>query len=376
MKKYWILCSCLIAALALAACGSAKSSGSGGSSASNASATSGGGRVVATKSHSINVGLSKPIVIKAGQKANVAMFGATGNTWQNAFGSSLAKASAAAGLHVTSFNSAFNPQTEANQITSAISSGKYNVFFVEAWDSQIVCNPIKHAAAAGILVLGISDALCGRDFNPWSSFWQPGTLTQVGSESTISYMEGWMRAIAAKLPAGSTVQMLTGPQGQSFARVAVKAEQAVLGKKPGITLEPPIWGDYTAPTALSDMQTALTSHPKINAVISDYTDMTRGAASAIGEAGKTGQVKLFDSGGENYSVRLVKSGKEVLTVPSDPVEVAEFAVKAVVDAYDGTPVPRLDDTFPSTVGGSATNPYVITQANVNAFTNRNAKYLY
>lgn len=352
----------LVLSLALAACGD--DSGS----TTSASTDPGSGGVAAKGATSIDVGLGQPIEIPEGQEPSIAVFSSSGNDWANAFNQSMVGSAEKQGVKLKVFDSGYVPQKQVDQITDATSSGKYNTFIITALDSALVCEPIKAAAAAGILVVLSVNAACGREEEPWGEEYRaPGALTQVDGQNSVTYKLGWAKAVSEELPAGSKVLLAAGPQTDPNTKTFLAAIDEVLGKRSDVELLKPLYTDFSTPTSLTDVQDALTANPDVTAILSIYSDVGRGAVQAVSQAGKSDDIKVYDIGGSGAALDEVKKGGMASTIPYDPVGAAEYSVGAVVDAYSGKKVPPVIDQFPNTVGGSVEAPLIIDESNVDDY---------
>lgn len=357
----------LVLALALAACGGG--SGSGGDSGStSASADSSSGSFAAKADASIDVGDGNTIKIAKGQEPNIAVFSSTGNDWANAFNQSMVDSAEEQGVKLKVFDAGYVAQKQVDQITDATSGGKYNAFIVTALDSALVCEPLKEAASKGILVVLAVNAACAREENPWGEEYRaPGALTQVDGQNSVTYKLGWAKAVSDALPDGSKVLIAAGPQTDPNTKTFLTAIDQVLGERSDIELLKPLYGDFSTPTALNDIQDALTANSDVTAILSIYSDVARGAVQAVSQAGKDGDIKIFDIGGSRAALDEIKKGQLEFTIPFDPTGAADYSVRAIVDAYSGKTVPPVIDQFPDTVGGSVEKPLIIDASSVDGY---------
>jgi ribose transport system substrate-binding protein len=342
----------VLIALSAAGCGS---SGSGGSFA-------------APKAVSVDVGLAKPITIKKGAEPKVAVFSSSGNQWDKAWDTSLRSTAKKLDVSVTVFDSKHNPQTQADQVNTAISSGNYNAMIITAWDSDLMCKAVKQAAAKGILVVLSPNTICGRETNAWGpSYVEPGTLAVADAEQSVTYKRGWVEAVNERLKAGDHVVLAAGPETDPLYKALKSVIDSTLGKRTDLTLLPTVFTDYTSPTTLTKMQDFLAAHPDTTAVMSVYSEVTRGTLQAIKQAGLSGKIRLYDVGAGKYSIDQIKAGNLQMTVPLDPVGGPKASLQAIFDAYNGKKVANLIDTFPGSTGGSVNKPLVIDASNVSKY---------
>ncbi len=257
------------------------------------------------------------------------------------------------------FDGQFDAQTQFNQMQTALTSGKYNAFAVEPNDGNLVCNMLtKQAPAKGILVTIFNEPICGRATNSGEALYQPGTVTYVGGQTLDSYQE-WMKQVIADNPSGGKVAVLTGPDLNANTLVMREAEKALKAdSKFKIVAEQTT--DYTTPQAFSAAQALLQSHPDLNIIMSNYSGMSQGVVQAVNGAGRKGQVRIYDFGGDNWAVNAVKSGDLRQTVMMLPRQETIQALQALADDVQGKSVPHFIDltkskTLPGTPFVTATN---------------------
>jgi ribose transport system substrate-binding protein len=350
-------CACVgglaLLAVAVTGCGSSASSG---------------GSFSAPKTVSVDVGLDKPITIEEGEKPNVAVFTASGNQWDAAWDTSLRETAKSLGVSVTVFDSKHNAQMQADQVNSAITSGNYNAFIITAWDANLMCKPVREAAAKEILVVLSPNTICGRETNPWGpSYVEPGTLAVVDAEQSVTYKRGWVEAVNERLQAGDRVVLAAGPETDPLYKALKSVIDTTIGQRSDITLLPTVFTDYTSPTTLTKMQDFLAAHQDTTAVMSVYSEVTRGTLQAIKQLGLTDKIRLYDVGAGQYSIDQIKAGNLEMTVPLDPIGGPKASLQAIVDTFSGKTVDKFIDTFPGSTGGSVDKPHVIDSSNVGTY---------
>jgi ribose transport system substrate-binding protein len=327
------------------------------------------GAFAAAEDVSIDVGLDAPIEIPAGQELKVAGFSASGNSWQNAFQKSMKDTVEAAGASFTQFDAKFDPQTQLDQLTTALTTGDFNAWILTSFDGDLVCDTVAEAAAKGILVVTVPAPICDRDFNEWGEeYWQPGTLAAVDGTNSVTYVHSWMEAVDERTEAGEKVLFVGGPQTNPATVSSQAAWDDVFGARDDLDLLPLSYTDFTAPTSLTIVQDVLAANPDVTTILSFYTDITRGTLEAIDSAGLTGKVKVYDLGAEQFSIDSIKDGALTFTVPYSPIESGAAAAQAIIDAYNGEDVTHFIDPLASHDLGSVEEPLVIDPETVDSFT--------
>lgn len=342
MRHIRAAAAALVAALALSACSTAVDQ------ASKPASTSAGP----------SVSITKPSQLK------IAYFSAgTGDSYLQAAIKAAHAEAAKLGGTLDVFDGQFDAQTQYNQIQTALTSGKYNAFAVEPNDGNLLCNLLtKQAVAKGILVSVFNEPICGRAVKDGDQLWQPGTVTYVGGQTVGSY-DQWVTSIMAANPSGGRVAVVTGPNLNANTLVMRAAEKLIkANSKLKIVAEQTT--DYSTPKAFAAAQTILQANPGLSIFISNYSGMTRGIVQAVNGADKKGKVKIYDFGGDNWSLSAVKDGNIEQTVVMLPQQETIEAIDALADVVSGKKVDHfIDLTKSSKLPGTA----FVTAQNVDKF---------
>lgn len=364
----------LIGALSLALLATALLSACGGSDSSEEETSAGGSSTVASAPQrsepvEVDVGLPQPVTV--GPEVKIALFSANGTDWLTALNGSTEEAAQQAGYEITTFDSGLDPTTQLDQMENALQSGEFDVWMVQPFDSQLLCDiASKQAPANDILVISISNPVCDRTLKPaGDELWQPGTLAVVNGENSVTYKAAWLSDIFKRLGEDGGEQkviMLTGPKEigntQTFQGGLEQVTEA--GEAENIDIVAEVRSDFTTPTSLTMMEDALQANSDVDAVISVYSDMTRGAIAALASAGMD-DVRVFDMGASQYSVDQIKAGKMEMTVPYAPSESGTASVELLTDVLGGGEPKRFVDVFEPDF--SVTDPEVIDSSNADAY---------
>jgi ribose transport system substrate-binding protein len=320
----------LVAALLVATgCGS-----SGGSSS-----TSGGG---SGGTVNVDVGTGTPVKVSGKPKLAFYIFGG-GNAYGVAERRGALKAAKDNGISVTLYDGAFTPQKQFNQMQTAIQSGKFNAFSLDPVDANLMCNiASKQAPQKGIVVSVFDQPLCGRYAQPTiAGLWQPGTLNFVAGYFTLSRMQDWLNAIVKQFPGPQKVGLITGLAVDSLSKDFDADVNKLKASNPNFKVAGEQRTDYTTAKGYAAAQQLLQANPDLTLIISDYSDLSVGAAKAIQQAGKAKQVKIADFGGSSQVTDLVKKGTVSLTTPTYPYSEATSSINSLVAAFEGKKVPRV-----------------------------------
>jgi ribose transport system substrate-binding protein len=327
----------LAAACCVAALGSACSSAGSGSASSGGSVSA--PAPTGTGSHLVDVGLASRVKV-SGHTLNIAYL-AYGdvNTYEQANIKGAEDAAKAAGAGLTVFNSNEDPTTQLNQVQDVLTSGRYNGIVIQALDGQQVCTQMtKQAEAAGILVVDITEPLCGTDSVPIGKQWVAGTVGNFVPVDTDYYVQ-WIQQTLAEDPGATQIGVLAGPAlSPTTAQLEIALKQ-VLASHPSVKVVATYNTDFTQPAGLTDTQALLQAHPGVNLILSQSGGPSLGAAEAVSMAGKTGKVLVADTGGSKDVVAKVLSGAILNTAVQSPANETKYAIETLSAAFNGQALP-------------------------------------
>lgn len=357
-KVFGSLLAGVLATAMVAGCGSSGSgSNAGSTSTSSAASSSGSGSEI-----KIDVGNGRTLTFPAGTKPKIAVFGSSGDAYQEVQRQAAENAARKDGVELTYFDSKAESALELSQVQNALQTKKYNAWVFESYTGPAACNLVtKEAPAANIVVVQSTVPTCAQQEGKpaGEESWAPGTLATIGAGATSTAYDAFVQEAKKLLRPGAKVAVINGIQAVTTTRLLKEAVE-----KNGIKPIAEVNSNYTTPDALAKTQTMLQAHPEINAIISIYADSTLGAIRAIESAGKTGQIQTFDVGGSKQSVEEIKAGKQTMSVPYFPATVNETAVNVLVEAFAGKPTKRF---YPAYAKGTPEHPFVITKSTVASF---------
>lgn len=103
------------------------------------------------------------------------------------------------------------------------------------------------------------------------------------------------------------------------------------------------WGKWSHEGEQAAMEDLLTAHKDINVLVAENDSMALGAMRAIGDAGRTKDIKVFAAAdGQKEALQAIKDGTYVATGRTDPVEVATKAVEIAVKAANARTGVKVD----------------------------------
>lgn len=284
-----------------------------------------------------------------------AFYSPTNNAYVDAFNRAATSASKQLGAKLTIFGSN-DVSTQIQQIQTAATSGRYNAWIVAATDPNQECNLILNQAKK-VPVLIINQGLCGHDT------YTPGTVAFVGGQTQAVYKQ-YFDYIAKDNPAGGHVILLTGPNLNYNTINAVNGFKAMVAAHPNFTTVADQQLDYTSATAYDATTNLLRAHPQTNILITNYSDMTVGAARAIAQLGLTSKIRVYDLGSSKQALGDLRAGQIRMSYPLLPIEEMTVAVQTMVAYWEGKTIKHVYlDSAKLSFSGS---PF-ITKANVDDF---------
>jgi len=209
---------------------------------------------------------------------------------------------------------------------------KVNAIVLAATDSDALVDTAKNSEAAGVPLIAIDSGLN-----------YPELRSYVATDNVA----------AAKL-AGETLIQLIGGQGKvgviPFVKGAGSSEEREKGFKDavaaatGVELAATDYSDSNAAKAKEVTQDMLTSVPDLAGIFGANEPGAVGAAQALKEMNKAGQVKLVGFDGSPEEVELLEAGVIDALVLQDPYKMGYLGVQTAIKACRGEAVEKRIDT--------------------------------
>ena len=171
------------------------------------------------------------------------------------------------------------------------------------------------------------------------------------------------------------IALLSGDQGnlvgeerrEGVFRGIIESQLRQFGKA-DVTIVGQGWGKWSHEGGQTAMEDLLTAHKDINVLVAENDSMALGAMRAIGDAGRTKDIKVCAAAdGQKEALEAIKEGTYLATGRNDPVEVATKAVEIGLKAAKG----EIPTSFPKT---TLTEPVAITKDNVDKYHNPKAVF--
>jgi ribose transport system substrate-binding protein len=253
-----------------------------------------------------------------------------------------AKAAAAQiGAEIEVFDGGWNAATQFNQLQNILSAGQFNAILAEMNDGRQTCDILSKAHEQGVLVVVANNPLCGKDTEEGDALWAPGTLAYVGGSQSRAAYRDWMMGVAERNPGPQKVAVITGPELISNSVNTDLAVADVVAMRPDFQVVATVRTDYSVPSANEKVLPVLQANPDLTLIVSNYSDMTRGAVQAVRQAGVEGTIRIEESGGSAWAFEAVRNGQITSTRTFTPYTEMFKGVMAIGDAWAGKPVPRF-----------------------------------
>ncbi len=319
----------------------------------------------------LDVGTDQPVVIDNSQPIKIALFIEIGtNSAVQKTVDGAREEAAKHNMKVDVFDARFDIARQVNQMQNALNGG-YNAWIVAAIEGQQVCNMAAvEAPKHNVVVAVVTMAICGRSVNEGDAMWSPGTLTYIGGNEAPSAFEAIMLQALKDRPGPQKVGLLTGQELHPITKAFDKAVADVRKAHPEFDVVATYRTDYSPEMNQQKTQAMLLSHPDLTTIIGVYTNMSKGVVPALEAAGKLGQVNVYENGGTVWSVDALKKGWIKATTGYYRETAAATAVKAIVDAWAGKPVPRaiMNDGHALLPDQTAGKVAIITSSNLGTYT--------
>ncbi len=141
---------------------------------------------------------------------------------------------------------------------------------------------------------------------------------------------------------------------------------------PNITILPVQYDNLDPTTAASNTSALIAAHPDLKAIYAVSGPEGTGAATAVAQAGKTGQIKIYTYDATPEIVQDLQKGTIRAALAQSPYEMGADAVKTILaharDHKSSQPVtaePNMSKTMPLKI---------LTKANVNAASSKPFEY--
>ncbi|GAA4886520.1 ABC transporter substrate-binding protein [Saccharopolyspora cebuensis] len=226
-------------------------------------------------------------------------------------------------------------QAEQSQILGSAISTRPGAVIIAPTDDQALAAPLRQAKNNGIQVVEVDTALADRSI-------------AVSSLSSDNYAGGRLAArTLAELTAGrpGSVLALNTKAGTSTTDARVAGfEDEIREHHPHLTLLPSQYTDNEPATAAQVVSATLGAHPDLVGVFGSNLNTGEGAATALANAGRSGDVPLVGFDASPKQVEDLRNGRVQALIAQDPARIGREGVRRAIAAIKGEPVERETKT--------------------------------
>lgn len=318
----------------------------------------------------VDVGEGRTVALATDRPLRIAFFSEGANN--SAMQASMDGAREAAeelGWQIEVFDGKFDPVTQLNQMQNALTRD-YDAWVVKAVEGNIMCDvSTKDAPDSGILVVTAVLAICDRGANEGEDLWAPGTLAYIGGAETPMAFFQVLDRMGRENPGPQKLGVLTGPELNPITKNHEAALEMFREAYPETEIVAIARTDYSTPSALAKAGPMVQANPDITLFYTAFSNLSKGLIPVLEEAGRLGDVKIYDNGSTAWAVDALKQGKIMLSSANRLKSNAYNAVMAIHDAQQGETVARAlgDLGEPLVAGEPPSDPYLIDNVTVADF---------
>jgi ribose transport system substrate-binding protein len=227
------------------------------------------------------------------------------------------------------------PQFDAVQQTPIVDSmiaKKVDAIIIAACDKQAMIAPLQRATNAGIKVISV-DTFIG-DGNYASG---PVTfpLSYIGSDNAQGGQIAGQALIKAMGGKGKVYIQNVKPGISTTDQREQGCKNAVQASGGAVTLAGVDYNNDSAATAAQQTTAALQHTPDITGIFGTNLFSAEGAAQAVKNAGKTGQIKIANFDAPEQAITDLRNGAVDLVIAQKPADMGTTAVEYAVNALGG-----------------------------------------
>ncbi len=221
-------------------------------------------------------------------------------------------------------------EVQISQIEDAITTGA-EALVVAPTDASALNPTFDRAKEAGIPVLIIDS----------NTTW-PDKLTFIGTDNVAGgRLAG--EYLCSQIGTGGKVAIITGQETSASIADRVQGAQAAFDAC-GLQVVAKINGEHTREGGLRAMEDIMTSNPDVQGVFAINDNSALGAAEALKNAGKVGEVLVVGFDANPDAVAAIMAGEMAASVAQAPANMGGYGMAWGLNAVLGDPVKPLVDT--------------------------------
>jgi ribose transport system substrate-binding protein len=231
------------------------------------------------------------------------------------------------GATVKVYDAKFNPNQQFRDLQDAITAykaGQFDAILVTPVAGSVICNEVKKAIAQHIPIEIENLSVCG------DKGYHPGAIGYVGMQQQRAEDEDYRVAFSScKTPCNALV--ITGPVGFDLTvrdNIAIKKAEKRYKNVHVVAVQA---GQFTPTAWFQIARQALTAHPDINMISTNWDDSVTGVIRAVQQAGKKPgtDVRIYSVGGDSLGIKLIKTGQIEATDIVSPYHDGQYAMEQV-----------------------------------------------
>lgn len=223
-------------------------------------------------------------------------------------------------------------ERQIQMVENAIVSG-VDAIILSAADSKALNPVIAEANRAKIPVILVNDTIDQKALGEDDGFVE----TYVGIDQ---YQAAALAGVyAAENLDGGKVLLLEGPAGVDALDQRLAGFRDKVEGKPGFAIVASQTANCDRNMAFNVMQNVLTSNPDVSVVWAVNAEMGQGAIQAIEQAGRAGEISVFDFDASDDDIQTIRDGVLVGSVAQFPALQARAAIEAALRAVKGEKLP-------------------------------------
>jgi rhamnose transport system substrate-binding protein len=251
------------------------------------------------------------------------------------------------------------------EVINSLIAQKVDAIAVSANDADALVPALKKAMDRGIKVISWDSGVAkdGRQLHL-----NPSSNPLIGNMI--------IKLAADNLPEGGEVAVLSATATSTNQNTWIAEMNKVLGNYKGITVVDTVYGDDLADKSYRETQGLIQKYPNLKAIIAPTSVGIVGAAQAVTDAGKIGQINVTGLGLPSEMAGHVKSGASKSFAIWNPIDLGYSAAMLSYSLINGAEVKpgaeikmgrmgslKLDDNLE----GAMSDPFVYDAKNVEEF---------
>ncbi|WP_181188148.1 substrate-binding domain-containing protein [Actinopolyspora mortivallis] len=165
----------------------------------------------------------------------------------------------------------------------------------------------------------------------------------VFATDNVTAAERGTELLADRIGGSGTVALIEFQPGTNTNATRVRGFHRELRQRPGLELVARQSSDSSYNRALQVTQDILTAHPDLDGIYAANEPSTLGAAEAVRQAGRVGEIRIVGWDASEGQVRALRQGVLTGLIAQDPFRMGYESVRATVDELRGAS-PRFADT--------------------------------